>query len=342
MRISERVRTRATLLLAALLCWSVVASAQRIVLLRPKTADPALLQAFGRLQGELSVHDFEVTVVDAVDDPSPRELADVAERSGAVAAISLLRSQGLASADVWISDRVTGKTSMRSIATDQQGEAPSVLAIRAVDLLRTSLREFSQDEKPPAEIIGATPSRAPEHVRVWAEKEVPRTISLEASFAVSSAPSPLGLSYGPAIAAGFAPGRRLHLQAGFQGPLSSTGETSTGVRLVLKQEQFFAQLGYRFSLPAGLTLEPAVLAGGHHISVQGDTALPYAGQSDSAWTGLAGLGLGVEISVIRGAAIILSGRVAMLAPRPVVQAAGVEYPFGRPLLAGAAGLRVWF
>src|SRR5689334_2649219 len=97
--------------------WSALASAQRVVLLRPKTADPALLQAFGRLQGELAVHDFEVIVVDAdTDAPSPADLARAAEQAHAVSAVSLLRSQGLASADVWISDRVTGKTSMRTIA----------------------------------------------------------------------------------------------------------------------------------------------------------------------------------------------------------------------------------
>src|SRR5262249_42428931 len=141
----------------------------------PRSADPALSQAFGRLKGELMTYDFEVIVVDADDvEPSPRRLAKAAEEAQAVASVSLVRSEGLATADVWISDRVTRKTTMRTTAPAANGEAPSVLAVRAVDLLRTSLREFSTGEAPPREVVGASPERAPAHVREWAAEKTTR------------------------------------------------------------------------------------------------------------------------------------------------------------------------
>jgi hypothetical protein len=320
-----------------------MASAQRIVLLRPKTADPALLQAFGRLQGELSVHQFEVIVVEANDDdPSPRALAKVAEQASAVAAVSLLRSEGLASADVWISDRVTGKTSMRTIATAQRSEAPSVLAIRAVDLLRASLREYPAGESPPPEVVGANPQRAPEHVRDWARSEPARHASVEASFVLQSTLSRLGTGFGPGVALGFKPSERLHVQAVFQGPLSGAGASGGGASLSLRQEQLFAQASYRLFGNARLAFEALAALGAHELHVQGDAAPPFAGHSESAWTALAAPGLGAEFGLTQSASLVIAGRAVFLAPRPVVHAALREYPYGRPTLDLSAGLRVWF
>src|SRR5690348_6277216 len=97
-------RSFAFLLVATTLLFvAAPASAQRIVLLRPRTTDPALAEAFGRLKGELLTYDFEVVVLEAGDvTPTPPELARAAERARAVASISLVRSAGLATADVWI------------------------------------------------------------------------------------------------------------------------------------------------------------------------------------------------------------------------------------------------
>src|SRR5207248_74460 len=111
----------------------------------------------------------------------------------AVASVSLVRSEGLATADVWISDRVTGKTTMRTIATAENREAPSVLAVRAVDLLRTSLREFSAGEGPPSDVVGASPERAPPRVREWATEKLSRPHwSVDAGVVLQSTLSSLG------------------------------------------------------------------------------------------------------------------------------------------------------
>jgi hypothetical protein len=189
------------LVATTLLLLSTPASAQRIVLLRPRAADPALAEAFGRLKGELLTYDFEVVVLDAGDvAPSPRELSRAAEQARAVASISLVRSEGLATADVWISDRVTGKTTMRTIATAEGREASGVLAVRAVDLLRTSLRELAPGERPPPDVVGARPERAPARVREWATgKPARRLWWVEAAFVLQSTLSTLGAVYGPSI-----------------------------------------------------------------------------------------------------------------------------------------------
>ncbi|HEX4475495.1 MAG TPA: hypothetical protein VH142_10490 [Polyangiaceae bacterium] len=348
MKPASRPRAITVCLLLGLLLWPSLASAQRIVLLRPKTADPALLQAFGRLKGELMVHDFEVLVVDADDDsPSPAELAAAAERVRAVASVSLVRSLGLASADVWISDRVTGKTSMRTIATAQQTEASNVLAVRAVDLLRTSLREFGPGDRPPPDVVGASPERAPEHVRVWATAtaQSPPTKqrwSIDAGVVFQSTLSRLGTVYGPSIALDYAPTERFALGLGFQGPLAGAHASQSGASLALRNEQLFAEVGYRLFARGIWSIAATGAAGAHHLDVQGTAGPGYAGRSDSAWTALFSAGFGAALELTRGAALEANARGLLLTPRPVARVADADLPYGRPALQAGAGLHVSF
>jgi hypothetical protein len=331
-------------LVICLTLWPVLASGQRIVLFRPKTPDPALLQAFGRLQGELAVHAFEVIVVDADDDtPSPADLAKAAEQAFAVGTISLLRSQGLASADVWISDRVTGKTSMRTIATAGRSEASSVLAIRAVDLLRASLREFGPGEPPPSDVVGAHPERSPKHVREWAAATTTRQHwSVNAGAVVQSTLSPLGNGYGPAVGLGYDASERLGFRLGFEGPLWGAKVSRQGSSLTLRNEQLFAGLGYRVVSRKGWAVELSVDLGAHHLQVQGTAAPPYVGRSNAAWTALAAGGLGFELWLTPAAALVLRGRAVFLAPRPVLRLETTEFPYGQPALQAGSSLRVCF
>jgi hypothetical protein len=339
----RRSRSLALGLALALTLWAAAASAQRVVLLRPRTADPALLQAFGRVKGELAVHDFEVIVIDADNDaPSPADLARVAEETRAVGSISLVRSQGLASADVWISDRVTGKTTMRTIATDGRSEASNVLAIRAVDLLRASLRELGTGEPPPPEVVGAHPERAPKHVHEWAAAPTDRGWSVSAGVVAQSTLTRLGTGYGPALGFGYDLSKRLGLRLEFDGPLWGAKVSQEGASLVLRNEQLLGGLAYRIVSMKAWAIELSAALGVHHLVVQGRATAPYVGRSDSAWTALGAPGLGFEVQLTEAAAISLGGRAVFLTPRPVARLQTTGIPYGRPALQAGSNLRVWF
>jgi hypothetical protein len=331
-------------MLLAIVLVASPAFAQRIVLIRPKTADPALLQAFGRLQGELMTYDFEVIVVDAEDvEPSPRKLASVAEQARAVASVSLVRSDGLATADVWISDRVTGKTTMRTIATSEEREASSVLAVRAVDLLRASLREFPPEGRPPPDVVGAAPERAPRHVREWAAAKTSRQPwSVEVGIVVQTTFSSLGSMFGPGILLGYAPSDRLGVALGFQGPLTGAQASVDGASVSLRCEQTFAEVRYRPFFGAGWSAEAALAVGAHHLAAEGAAEPPLAGRSDSAWTALGALGTGFELKLAGSVALLAFARGVLLAPRPVIRVAESSIPYGRPSLQAGANLRVYF
>jgi hypothetical protein len=155
-------------LLCATLLLANPARAQRIILLCPPEADTSLTEAFNRLRGELSMHGFEVEVQTSAEAISPESLAARADSIAAVASVSFVRSANGATADIKISDRVTGKTTIRTIATEGN-DAPNLLALRAVELLRASLREFGPNSRAPKDIVGAAPDRASPSIKKWAE-----------------------------------------------------------------------------------------------------------------------------------------------------------------------------
>ena len=338
-------RLTAWCLLLGLFLFPAVAAAQRIVLLRPKGGEPVILQAFGRLQGELTVHDFEVVVADAKSEASsPADLAREAERFGAVAAVSFARSEGAASVDIWISDRVTGKTSMRTIAAARQPEAASILAIRAVDLLRTSLREFGPTEAPPSDVVGAHPDRAPERVKTWAAPPAkPLQWSLETGAAVQTTLSNVGVSYGPWAALSWhPPSGGYALRVAFQGPLSGAQVTEGDASATVHDLQAFGGFGCRLASVGGLSLEADAAVGAHRLDVQGSAAPPYLGRSDSTWSALLGAGLGVRWQFASAVALAGAGRAVVLLPRPVVVVAERSYPYARPAWQATAALAVSF
>jgi hypothetical protein len=341
---AAQARTLSVCLVLLLTLATGVALAQRIVLLRPRASDPALSAAFAHLTGELTVHHFEVVVLDTSDDAAPDELEQVAEQHQAVAAIALLRSRDAASADIWISDRITGKTTRRTVTTAPRPEAPNVLAVRAVELLRASLREFGAAPRPPPDIVGASPARAPERTLDWASEPVqafPR-FAVEAGMVVQLPSARFSAAYGPALALGYDPLPRLALRVLFQGPLRRSRHVAERAAVSLVQQQLMAEVRYRFWSHQELSCLLLVDLGAQHLAVQGQASRPYVAESDTAWTALVGAGLALEWQFVRAAALSLRSRSLMLAPRPVLNVAEEHVAFGRPLLQVAGGIDVSF
>ena len=136
------------------------------------------------------MHGFEVEIQTSAEAISPEDLASRAESMGAVASVSFVRSAGITTADIKISDRVTGKTSIRTIATPVGSAGASLLALRAVELLRTSLREYWGKGSIPNDIVGAAPERASPTVTQWAAPPVPAQVTAKPKRSVTVAAAP--------------------------------------------------------------------------------------------------------------------------------------------------------
>lgn len=130
---------------------ALAAGAPRIILIAPTGDDPISL----RLQAELRSLRFdvpEIEVESAPDPPSRARLEDAARKSEAVAAVRIVPSK--TGVEVWIVDRITGKTVLREMVTSAggAGSRDATIALRVVELLRASLMELDAARPPQGEV----------------------------------------------------------------------------------------------------------------------------------------------------------------------------------------------
>ena len=122
-------------------------------------SDPAS-QAARRLSKELQGIGIDVLVLKATpENSSGRESLERSARSvGAIAAVRLVASGG--GTEVWVADRITGKTVIRELMGPTGADAePDDVAVGAVELLRASLMELHSPNPPRGE------AEAPQVVR---------------------------------------------------------------------------------------------------------------------------------------------------------------------------------
>ena len=144
-----------------------------------------------RVMAEIESLGFRAEQLDPAAAPASRASLEASARAvGAIAAIRAVPSER--GVEVWITDRVTGKTVLREMVDD--GGTPdrdAALALRAVELLRASLLEVALPAPPPGE-VPATPEIR-EKMRVPAP-------------AAPAAPPPPAERASPALRLSLAPG----------------------------------------------------------------------------------------------------------------------------------------
>jgi hypothetical protein len=128
--------------LFAVVLWSgagLAAAAPRVALLTSNPADTTTK----RLKAELAQLGVETVVVPAANTPVGRvTLENVARRVGAFAAIRIVPVES--EVEVWVADRVTGKTVVREVLHGSGSAArDDTIALGAVELLRASLLEVT-------------------------------------------------------------------------------------------------------------------------------------------------------------------------------------------------------
>ena len=161
---------RVPLALVALLAATAAASAAappspRVVLVRPAAAPPSVSQALVRMRGELIAAGFDADVMDlplgADVRASLEKFAPPAPTNrAATALVAVVASPDPGNVELWVIDRVTGKTVVRRVNAPPGDPArvAEVLAVRAVELLRASFLELAIT---PAAGPGASPGGEP-------------------------------------------------------------------------------------------------------------------------------------------------------------------------------------
>jgi hypothetical protein len=289
--------------------------AQSVVLVRPAARDPELLDAFNRLGAELRIHHFETTVVDGDlgDDPAAA-LGEIAEQQNAFASIAFVHRDGRATLDVWLVDRITGKTTIRTIDVSHSRDAASLVAVRAVDLLRTSLQELAPGELPPADVVGASEQVIPAAARQLAAPPEPRW-SLQAAALALVAGARFGPAFGPALGVFYRAASSLELGLLAAGPLAGSRLQTTHGAASMREELCWLEAHFPLLRAGRFRAAPLLALGAFFLQAQGQAVAPLQSHNDQVWSALLALGAHAELELVRRVALSTSVRAFGLAPR---------------------------
>jgi hypothetical protein len=328
-------------MLAFVLTVSLVAStalAQRVVLVRPASSDEQALAAFAHLQGELTVHAFEVGVVDPLPvAPRGEQLERLANTHSAQAVVVLLRDGERVQAILWVREGARGRGLEHALEMSlRSAEGPRALAIQAVDMLRANASKPDTKLAPAV----AAPPVVPTPIPPTPPAPARAKFVLEGGVLGQLDRASVGLALGPSLAVGLRVSTRLALLAVVQAPLRGAEHAAQGASVSISQEQMLAELRMRLWSSRRLALDALASVGTQHLSVRGNAAPPYLPEHDAAWTALVGAGLGAELRLLGPLSLCLRTRSLVLLPRPVVHVASEHVALGRPLFQLAMGLHV--
>jgi hypothetical protein len=265
---------------------------------RPPPGDTVLEEAGSRIRSELSAMGLEGQFVDC-----PPNVAG--EQAGcpnvtAPATISLTRDDGVVEIGVqtFLPDGLELGRHVRVLASDG-GDDPSVLAVRAVELLR----DLRLTGRRPAPARRAGPARDDEDPKPPPPPPVPPRWQLSAGVALLASPRAdqpgVGPAFAPAIAGGAIVGPGLSIVASLAGPFNaSLGPIDTRTAALL---QALATLELRFRIAPIGPIEPftAVLTGANYLRAYiPGTSLDATGimrdpSTTSAWVPLFGVSFGL-------------------------------------------------
>jgi hypothetical protein len=144
----------------ASLVWAESSSAATVVIIAPSVNAPlGMTETAARIRGELLSAGFVVEILGGataegmIDVQSRESLERLAQQRGADAVIAIVGDAMPNLVAVWVGDKATGKSVVRKLPFEpKSGHAPETLAIRAVELLRSSFLEID---------LTATGHRAP-------------------------------------------------------------------------------------------------------------------------------------------------------------------------------------
>ncbi|MBN1654236.1 MAG: hypothetical protein JXA30_10730 [Deltaproteobacteria bacterium] len=326
---------------------SVRAEAQRslIAIVRTDSNDPLLRDASMRLRAEIKSAGFSVVEVDRAPGGPRSEVERAEGNSRCFATVALHRASLGAFADVWISDRLTGKTVVRRIEVSGASNAAAVLAIRALELLRASLLEVSEPPRSTEPEV-----RPPPDVMQWMAPILPRRaigdydIFAGTALGVSAlglhGTDGLGLAVGPSLRISQGFGSRCFARLSLAGPLFGPEPTRVEGRATVRQE--FAAVDFGLATDARpFGVFGWIGLGMYHLHAAGSVSGRYRATTDDVLSFLSNAGIGAMARVESRITLTAEFGILWLVPYPVVVIADNDVgSAGRPSFEMAVGVLV--
>jgi hypothetical protein len=268
-------------------------------------------------------------------------LEQAARQVGAIAAVRLVESTH-GKVEVWVVDRVTGKTVVRDLDASQAGASEASVAVGAVELLRASLMELHSGEPSHGE-VQATPKV--EALALAAPTSTEPRLGLAvgggADLGVGGLGSGIEMTLGVWVRLGARVGARLLGATAVAPARVVTQQGTIDTRPELAGGALVVDLADRSGAWA-----PDVSLGvaGAHLTTTGTAHPPYVGSSADRWFTAPFVGVGLGYSLARGLRVRADGLVAWAFPAARVRTpSGQAGRWGAPDVMLTLGMEVlWF
>jgi hypothetical protein len=274
-------------------------------------------------------------------------LEQTASGSNVDAVVALLGDVSPGSVEVWVIDRVTGKSVVRRIPNQpESNRAAEILAIRAIELLRASLLEIAMaGSGEPAAVPKPPPAEVTRFVDRALDARRDSRLAIEVGGSLVASFDGMGPALLPMVRFDLALGSYVLMRATAAG---------LGTRARVQAQSGWADLAEQFGLiEAGVRLRPrrrlqpffSLGAGAQHTSAEGRAwpSLPYyRGQTAGRWAFLADAGAGLRLSLVHHFEIALEVHAQLAQPYPAVRFLGAQAATsGRPDLLPSLTLIAW-
>lgn len=284
-----------------------------VVLVRPTSAPPTVTEALVHLRGELALAGFAARIVEVPVGTDVRaSLERVSPASDVVAVVTVLpvavppaaAAPELAAAELWVMDRLTGKTVVRrTTAVADRQRAAEILSVRAVELLRASFVELAIIDRAHKPATASAPEA--QAATRWAsaaldEQQRAWSYGMELGGAVLTSPNGVGPALLPLIRLERAMGERLLVRASAAGLGAPARVTTAGGFADVTQSLLLVEGAWRFR--AASRVQPLVMvgAGALRFSAEGHASPPaYVGAGGARWLPVADVGVGARFSIRR-------------------------------------------
>jgi hypothetical protein len=335
-------------LLAAML-WAPSSLAATVVLVRTSDPAPGMAEALVRIRGELVSAGFEVEVedglsVEGTDWESRGWLEQLAARRGADAVVAMMGDKSHDSVEVWVIDKVTGKSVVRHVPfRPLSAKGPETLAIQAVELLRASFLEIDLSSR--YRPNGAGPALPPTVVRfleMERKAEQAEYFGVEVGGAASMSLDGVGPAVAPVVRLDWAARPWLVAQATVSGLGTRARVEAANSSAQVAQE--FALLGanYRFRTDKRLRPFVSLSAGVLHTSSEGRADRPLRAQRAEQWSFLLDGGFGVGAPLRDHFYLSLAAHAQVAEPYPAIRFAGSVVATGaRPNILLTLTIGAW-
>lgn len=313
-------------LLATWVVGAAVARAASVMIVRPANSPPVMVETLVRLKGELTSAGFETEIVDSAASPGDSRvgLEQLAARRGADAVVAIVGDLSPDSVEVWVIDKVTGKSVVRRVPFEAaDARASTTLAIRAIELLRSSFLEIdlaAHDRR-------NAPAPPPAVVRFVEAEQLarhPERFGVEVGGAATMSVDGVGPALLPLVRFDWAPRAWFVAQATLAG--LGTRATVAGDAGSAQVAQAYGLLGGAVRFREGGRLRPvvALAAGALRTSVEGRAEAPNQGRVVDQWSFLVDAGVGAQLRLPDRFYASLTAHAQLAEPYVAVRFVGAE------------------